>query len=210
VLAPRHPNMLVGYVSTQRSTPVDPDTALSAHPRVIGPEAFTLEVGFAHASPSDTGPMPDQLEAQVTPRGADAEPWLAAAARLRPSPAAYGGLIGSGAGESNDRYFLVSGASSIDPWLRVARTVQSDAAEQAFAQCHAGPHVATFAARWTIAPDGRVIDAAAEPMTRDGGDAGAEAGCVRDALQALAFPCTRSGQPATVSVRICIGRHRWR
>jgi hypothetical protein len=209
VVARRHHHIVLAYASTRCSTPIDPDTIASRHPRRTGPDECSLAVTFMHAADADADALPPNMEAVVPAQVELAASWIAAAPRLRALPSeesgVLGGLIGT-EGEPDPHYFLASGIAANDPWLRVGSTL-NERGPAAMRACHDGPNVASFSVRWTIAADGHVTEAAAEPITRDGGDPAAEVRCVVDAVRALAFPCTRSGQPAAATARVCIGQH---
>src|SRR5690606_3744388 len=114
-----------------------------------------------------------------------------------PHSSILGVLRGSGAGP---HIFSLKNYGDDDPWLRVGATLYDDAAER-IARCVDAE--ASFDVTLAISPTGATTDVVLAPVTTPRAGSHVEA-CVRDALKATAFPCTRDGKPASIEVRMCV------
>jgi len=165
------------------------------------PEACHLIVRYQRAGDDDdTGPP----QAMFAPIGKNvdvpASDYIAAVERLAPVQQVAGVLGALMDGGSARAFFATSGHADEDPWLAVGRTLREDTAAR-LATCVDA--AASFDATFTITREGKTTDVVLAPVTAP--PAGSKvADCVKQALAATPWPCTRDGEPAAVSVRMCV------
>lgn len=163
-----------------------------------------LLVQYSRAGDEDHEGLPKPMFAPVASRDVPASEWIAAAGKLAESEGA-GGLLGTlRGGAAEQLFFDFSGYRDDDPWLRVADTLNSETIAKV-ASCVDAP--ASFDATLTIGRDGKTSSVALTPVTAPA--AGSKVGdCVKQALEATPWPCTRDGKPGKVAVRVCVAPRR--
>ena len=159
-----------------------------------------LRVAFDRAGAREHDGLPATLYAPVADSDVPPETWIAAASALAPNDPHSGilGMLRGGIG--GPHVFSLKNYGDDDPWLRVGSTLYDDAAAKIAACVDAE---ASFDVTLAISPTGATTDVALTPITAPpNGSRVAE--CVRDALKATAFPCTRDGKAAMIDVRMCV------
>lgn len=100
---------------------------------------------------------------------------------------------------------VTNGHQRYDPRLRVAATLRWN--ERRLQACLPPSTTVALDLRWTINPVGLASDVEVIPVENLSGEAGARVqACVTRALEGLAWPCTPSGEPEPVQVRLCMRR----
>ncbi len=209
LLAERHPNLVIASVETWCGQFVDGSRAgQSPESRSI----CTLAVHARRAGTANRGGLPDDVSVDLdAPRGSVAR-WTEAVARLgagNSMAAVFGGLGAS----SRHAEFRVLGYADDDPWLRIGTTLygvgeRGDARDALLGCATRGGGVGSYRIAWTISPTGEGGAVQVESITGPtDGSAAQVATCLTERLARVRWPCTRSGDPARVEARLCIG---WR
>ena len=209
LLAERHPNLVIAAVETWCGQFVDGSRAGQA------PESravCTLAVHARRAGTANRGGLPDDVSVDLdAPRGSVAR-WTEAVARLgagNSMAAVFGGLGTT----SRHAEFRVLGYADDDPWLRIGTTLygvgeRGDARDALLGCATRGGGVGSYRIAWTISPTGEGGAVQVESITGPtDGSAAQVATCLTERLARVRWPCTRSGDPARVEARLCIG---WR
>lgn len=209
LLAERHPNLVIASVETWCGQFVD-GSRVGAAPE--SRSVCTLAVHARRAGTANRGGLPDDLSADLdAPRGSVVR-WTDAVARLREG-SALAGLFGGLGTSSRHAEFRVLGYADDDPWLRIGTTLygvgeRGDAHDALLGCATRGGGVGSYRIAWTISPTGEGSAVQVESITAPtDGSASQVATCVTERLGRVRWPCTRSGAPARVEARLCIG---WR
>lgn len=209
LLAARHPNLVIASVDTWCGQFVDaPQGGAAPETRSL----CTLTVHPRRAGTANRGGLPDDVGVDLeAPRGTVTH-WIDAVSRMTVG-GAHVSVFGALGTSSRRAEFRVLAYADDDPWLRIGSTLygyaRNEQAREALLGCATrSGGVGSYRIAWTISPTGEGAAVEATPITEPVDGSGAQvAACVAERLAQVRWPCTRSGAPARVEARLCIG---WR